>query len=358
MAVVITVAQQKGGTGKSTLAANIAAAFASDRRVGLLDIDPQKSLGRWHSLRRARLQQTAALAFSDISGWRLPAELDRLKRDHDVVLIDSPPQLDTDARVAVRAADVVIVPIQPSMPDVWAAEGTLRLAADERRPAHLMFNRTASNVKAARYDRRRPRRAQRAAAAFGAWQPRRLRACIRRRPRGHRGRAALHRRRGVARTARRTAGADGMNVWGWVLAVHVLCAVIWVGGMFFAYVVLRPSLSVLEPIQRIALHTQVFRRFFLVIWHAMPLILLSGFAVLFGFYGGPAFVGWNVHLMMLLGLIMSGVFLLIVFGPYARFRRTTDRNTAAASIDRIRKLIAVNLVLGIVTVVVALLRNP
>jgi uncharacterized membrane protein len=147
-----------------------------------------------------------------------------------------------------------------------------------------------------------------------------------------------------------------MNWWGWVLAVHVLCAVIWVGGMFFAYVVLRPSLSVLEPVQRIALHTQVFRRFFLIVWHAMALILLSGFAVLFGFYGGPAFVGWNVHLMMLIGLIMSAVFLWIVYGPYARFRRTTDRATAIASIDRIRKLIGVNLVLGLVTVVVALLR--
>ena len=74
------------------------------------------------------------------------------------------------------------------------------------------------------------------------------------------------------------------------------------------------------------------------------------------FYGGMARVGWNVHLMLLLGLIMSAVFLLIVFGPYARFRRTTDRTTAVASIDRIRKLIGVNLVLGIVTVVVALLR--
>lgn len=146
-----------------------------------------------------------------------------------------------------------------------------------------------------------------------------------------------------------------MNLWGWVLAVHVLCAVIWVGGMFFAYVVLRPSLSVLEPIQRIALHTQVFRRFFLIVWHVMPLILLSGFAVLYGFYGGPADVPWNINVMMLLGLIMGAVFLLIVFGPYARFRRTTDRATSAASIDRIRKLIAVNLVLGIVTVVVALL---
>ena len=146
-----------------------------------------------------------------------------------------------------------------------------------------------------------------------------------------------------------------MIVWDWVLAVHVLCAVIWVGGMFFAYVVLRPSLSVLEPIQRIALHTQIFRRFFLIVWHVMPLILLSGFAALFGLFGGPATAPWNVSVMMLLGLIMSAVFLLIVFGPYARFRRTTDRTTIVASMDRIRKLITVNLVLGIVTVVVALL---
>ena len=146
-----------------------------------------------------------------------------------------------------------------------------------------------------------------------------------------------------------------MNVWGWIIALHVLCAVVWVGGMFFAYVVLRPSLSSLEPLQRIAIHTQVFRRFFLVVWHAMPLILISGFAVLFGFYGGPAYVGWNIHLMMLLGLIMSAIFLFIVFGPYARFRRTTDRGRAAAAIDTIRKLIAVNLVLGIVTVIVAFL---
>src|SRR5579862_1112121 len=128
-----------------------------------------------------------------------------------------------------------------------------------------------------------------------------------------------------------------MTLWGWVLAAHVLSAVIWVGGMLFDYVVLRPSLSVLEPMQRIALHTQIFRRFFLIVWHVMPIILLTGFAVLFGFYGGMANVAWNVHLMMLLGLIMSAVCLLIVFGPYARFRRTTDRTTAITCIDRIRK---------------------
>jgi uncharacterized membrane protein len=147
-----------------------------------------------------------------------------------------------------------------------------------------------------------------------------------------------------------------MTVRDWVLAVHVLCVVIWVGGMFFAYLVLRPSLGVLEPVQRIALHTQVFRRFFLVIWHAMPLILLSGFTMLFVFDGGAANAAWNINAMMLLGLIMSAVFVLIVFGPYARFRRTTERATAAECIDRIRKLIGVNLVLGIITVVAAVMR--
>lgn len=146
-----------------------------------------------------------------------------------------------------------------------------------------------------------------------------------------------------------------MSVWGWVLALHVLCAVIWVGGMFFAYVVLRPSLAALEPIQRIALHTQVFRRFFLVVWHVMPLILLSGYAMALGQYGGFAHLAWNVNTMQVIGLIMSAVFVVIVFGPYARFRRTTDRATAAANIDRIRKLIGVNLVLGLITVLVATL---
>ena len=140
MAVVITVAQQKGGAGKTTLAANLAAALAPRRRVAVLDIDPQRSLARWHALRTAR-PGVAPVGLSDVSGWRLAAELDRMRRSHDVLIVDSPPQIDTDARLAVRGADLVLVPLQPSPPDLWAAEGTLALAAAERRPARLVFNR-------------------------------------------------------------------------------------------------------------------------------------------------------------------------------------------------------------------------
>jgi chromosome partitioning protein len=141
MAIVITVAQQKGGTGKTTLAANLAAALAPTTRVALLDIDPQKSLTRWHAIRASRNAPPAPLTFSDVSGWRLATELDRLRRTHDLVLIDSPPQIDTDARLAIRGADLVLIPVQPSPPDVWAAEGTMALAAAERRNARVVLNR-------------------------------------------------------------------------------------------------------------------------------------------------------------------------------------------------------------------------
>jgi chromosome partitioning protein len=140
MSVVITVAQQKGGSGKTTLAANLAAALAETARVAVLDIDPQRSLKRWHEL-RAACDGVPAITLSEISGWRPGNELDRLRRTHDVLIVDSPPQLETDARLAVRGADLVLVPVQPSPPDLWAAEGTLELAAAEKRHARLVLNR-------------------------------------------------------------------------------------------------------------------------------------------------------------------------------------------------------------------------
>jgi chromosome partitioning protein len=140
MALVITIAQQKGGAGKTMLAANLAAAWAPDARVALLDIDPQRSLKRWHALRVAH-GKAPALLFSEVSGWRLGGEIDRLQKEADIILIDTPPHIDTDATRAIRAASLVLIPVQPSPPDLWAAEGTLKLAATERRRVALLMNR-------------------------------------------------------------------------------------------------------------------------------------------------------------------------------------------------------------------------
>lgn len=143
-----------------------------------------------------------------------------------------------------------------------------------------------------------------------------------------------------------------MTVYAWLKALHLLCAVLWVGGMFFAYVVLRPSMTAIEAPQRMLLHTRVFKKFFLVIWHAMPLILITGFVML-ALNWDMANAPWQLNAMMGLGLVMAAVFLAIFFGPYRQFRRTTDRNRMASRLDAIRKLIGVNMVLGLLTVIVA-----
>lgn len=145
------------------------------------------------------------------------------------------------------------------------------------------------------------------------------------------------------------------NPWGWVLAVHILCAIVWVGGMFFALAIVRPALAVLEPPQRVALHHRIFRRFFPLIWGAIALILASGYAMAFGFYGGFAHLPWNVNAMQAIGLAMAAVFLAIVFGPYRRFRAAVGTARALEAAERIRRLIAVNLVLGAIATVLAAL---
>jgi len=139
MAFVITVAQQKGGAGKSTLAANLAIALGEGgARVALLDTDPQQSLARWHALRGA---DAAVLTFEAPAGWRVQGTLDRHRRNADFVIIDTPPHAETESRLAIRAADLVLVPLQPSLPDLWASEATVNLAEAERRAYRLVLNR-------------------------------------------------------------------------------------------------------------------------------------------------------------------------------------------------------------------------
>jgi uncharacterized membrane protein len=139
-------------------------------------------------------------------------------------------------------------------------------------------------------------------------------------------------------------------------AIHVLFAALWVGGMAFAILALRPALAVLEAPQRLALMGRVHKRFFLVVWHAMPLVLATGYLLLFGYYGGFRGAGWHVHLMHLAGLLMAAIFLAIVFGPWKQMRAAlaaSDQAAAAASNERIRQLVTFNLALGLLTVGVA-----
>lgn len=140
---IFTVAQQKGGAGKTTLVAHLAVSWSGQgRRVGVIDIDPQGSLSLWVEQRRVeRNGNDIGFTFSQIAGWRLAAEAERLARDHDAVLIDSPPHAETEARIAVRAATLVLVPLQPSPMDLWATRPTLELARAERRPVLMVVNR-------------------------------------------------------------------------------------------------------------------------------------------------------------------------------------------------------------------------
>jgi chromosome partitioning protein len=141
MGKVIAVAQQKGGAGKTMLAAQLAVALAESAAVAVLDIDPQGSLTIFGKLRAGASKAAHPITFAATAGWRLTTELDRLKARHDYVLIDTPPVIDTDARRAIRAADLVLIPLNPSPPDLWAAEGTIKLAAEEKRKIVLVFNR-------------------------------------------------------------------------------------------------------------------------------------------------------------------------------------------------------------------------
>lgn len=142
MAKVITVAQRKGGSGKTSLALHLAAYWSvGPCRVALLDTDPQKSLSDWFALRQAAFGPGDRLTLRAAEGWKAGTEVPRLGRDCDIVLIDTPPHAETAARTAMRGADLVLVPMQPSPMDQWATQATLEMAAEERVPALVVFNR-------------------------------------------------------------------------------------------------------------------------------------------------------------------------------------------------------------------------
>lgn len=141
------------------------------------------------------------------------------------------------------------------------------------------------------------------------------------------------------------------------IALHLLSAVIWVGGMFFAYMALRPAAAqVLEPPQRLQLWVQVFKLFFLWVWLSIIVLLATGYWMLFGVFGGFAHAGMHIHLMHGAGILMVLIYLHVFFSPYRKLRHAVvvqDYPQGARLLAQIRKLIALNLSIGLIVVVIA-----
>ena len=139
------------------------------------------------------------------------------------------------------------------------------------------------------------------------------------------------------------------------LLLHLLGAVAWIGGMFFAYFALRPAATTLEPAQRLPLWAGTLERFFRWVWAAIALILGSGFYML-TVMGGSGRVPLNIHLMLYVGLLMSLIFVYVFFLPFPALKRALaaqDWKGGAAALNAIRKAVAVNLVLGLLNLGIA-----
>jgi len=141
------------------------------------------------------------------------------------------------------------------------------------------------------------------------------------------------------------------------IVLHLLPAVIWVGGMFFAYMALRPvAASQLEPPARLSLWVGVFNRFFPWVFASIALILASGLWIVYAVFGGFAATGLYVHVMLVLGILMMLIFFHVFFAPFKRLKQSVaqeDWPNGGRQLAQIRIMIGINLLLGLLTIAVA-----
>ncbi|WP_097459345.1 CopD family protein [Mangrovitalea sediminis] len=143
------------------------------------------------------------------------------------------------------------------------------------------------------------------------------------------------------------------------ITLHVLSVVVWVGGMFYAYMAMRPAVGqVVEPAKRPALWANTLERFFRWVWLSIVLILATGFWMIFGVFGGMANIGLHVHLMMGLGLLMMLLYFHVYFAPFRRLKIAVANNAVeegAKRVGQIRKIVGINLLLGLAVIVIAVM---
>ena len=146
---VITISQQKGGTGKTTLAVHLAMAFIKyhNLKVAIIDTDPQGSLGKWFMIRSEKNISNENLTFKTASLWGAQYESKTLKNDHDIVVIDTPPKIESDARPAIEAADLVIIPMAASHVDFWATGAIVDIAKKANKKILVQINRSSQRSK-------------------------------------------------------------------------------------------------------------------------------------------------------------------------------------------------------------------
>lgn len=141
------------------------------------------------------------------------------------------------------------------------------------------------------------------------------------------------------------------------LGVHVLAAVVWVGGMLMMLAVVRPAaVALIEPPLRLRFFCDMFRRFFAIVWLTIALLLATGFWMALVPFGGLGRVGMHVHIMLGLGLIMVGLFAFLFWGAYARMKAALEQDAypqAVAALAVIRRIVTVNSGLGVAVVLVA-----
>ncbi|NNC68133.1 MAG: hypothetical protein HKN83_08885 [Gammaproteobacteria bacterium] len=141
------------------------------------------------------------------------------------------------------------------------------------------------------------------------------------------------------------------------IAGHLLAAVIWVGGMFFAYISLRPAAAkVLEMPQRLKLWKRTLSSFFFWVWICVITLPATGYWMIIAHYGGMARVGWHVHLMQVIGIIMILIFMHVFFAPFRRLCKAVKQENfqlASENLAQVRKFIGINLLLGVLVVIIA-----